>query len=160
MEDHSSQGILIAGKPNRKNPSIGVSAQSSRTLSRRPSARSLATYGSGTWKIAARRYYLNFEAPYQGGWAALKPVAGDWQSAVAREFPPDAPAPERYAPFPAVFVPPYHYANGGLRAIQSRPPVVVQARPADELGRLETLADQKELQLARTESVRASEPAE
>ena len=31
----------------------------------------------GVWKIAARRYYLNFEAPYQGGWAALKPVSGD-----------------------------------------------------------------------------------
>src|ERR1700722_16242818 len=34
----------------------------------------------GVWKIAARRYYLNFEAPYQGGGAALKPISGDWQS--------------------------------------------------------------------------------
>ena len=47
----------------------------------------------GVWKIAARRYYLNFEAPYQGGWASLKPVAGSWQSDVAKEFPPDAPSP-------------------------------------------------------------------
>src|SRR5580692_4138403 len=61
----------------------------------------------GVWKIAARRYYLNFEAPYQGGWAALKPVAGEWQSAVARDFPPDAPVSMSYQPFPAIFVPPY-----------------------------------------------------
>ena len=111
----------------------------------------------GLWKIATRRYYLNFEAPYERGWAALKAVAGDWPSAVAKDFPPDAAAPERYAPFPAVFVPPYHYANGGLRAIQSRPAIAAPTRPADDLGRLEALADQKELQLARTESVRAIE---
>ena len=56
-------------------------------------------------------YYQNFEAPYQGGWASLKPVTGNWQTAVAKEFPPDAPAPKQYQPFPTVFVPPYHYAT-------------------------------------------------
>ncbi|HTY94805.1 MAG TPA: nuclear transport factor 2 family protein [Steroidobacteraceae bacterium] len=108
------------------------------------------------WKIAARRYYLNFEAPYQGGWAALKPVSGDWRSAVARDFPADAPAPVQYQPFPAVYLPPYDYA-GTLRAIQSRPPIVPPRRPDDALGRLEALADAKELQLARAHSVRALE---
>jgi hypothetical protein len=108
------------------------------------------------WKIAARRYYLNFEAPYQGGWAALKPVSGDWRSPVAKDFAPDAPAPQQYQPFPAVFVPPYDYA-GSLRAIQSRPPFDSPKRPDDALGRLEALADAKELQLARTHSVRAIE---
>jgi hypothetical protein len=110
----------------------------------------------GVWKIAARRYYLSFEAPYQGGWAALKPVNGSWQSQVAKDFPPDAPAPQ-YAPFPAVFVPPFHYADGNLRAIQSRPPVTFPARPDDALGHLEALADAKELALGRVESVRAIE---
>jgi hypothetical protein len=110
----------------------------------------------GVWKIAVRRYYLSFEAPYQGGWAALKPVSGSWQSQVAKDFPPDAPAPQ-YAPFPAVFVPPYHYADGNLRALQSRPPETFPARPDDALGHLEALADAKELALGRVESVRAIE---
>jgi SnoaL-like domain len=109
------------------------------------------------WKIAARHYYLNFEAPYQGGWAALKPAAGEWPSQVARDFPPDAPAPAQYQPFPTVFVPPYHYADGTLRAIQSRAPFAAPKRPDDALGKLEALADARELQLARTHSVRALE---
>jgi hypothetical protein len=111
---------------------------------------------AGVWKIAARHYYLNFEAPYAGGWAALKPVSGGWPSAVARDFPPDAPAPASYPPFPAVFVPPYDYA-GNLRAIRSRAPFDPPRRAADDLGRLESLADTQELQLARTHSVRAIE---
>lgn len=112
---------------------------------------------NGVWKIAARRYYLNFEANYQGGWAALKPVTGKWQSQVAKDFPPDAPAPKQYAPFPAVFVPPYHYADGPMRAIQSRAPFEMPKRPDDALGKLEALADAKELALARAHSVRAIE---
>jgi hypothetical protein len=111
---------------------------------------------NGVWKIAARRYYLNFEAPYQGGWAALKPVTGGWPSAVAKDFPPDAPVAAPYQPFPTVFVPPYDYA-GTLRAIQSRAPFDTPQRPDDQLGRLEALADAKELQLARAHSVRALE---
>jgi hypothetical protein len=111
---------------------------------------------NGIWKIAARRYYLNFEAPYQGGWASLKPVVGAAQSAVARAFPPDAPAAAAYAPFPAVFVPPYHYANNP-RSIQSRAPVDAPKRPDDALGKLEALADEKELALGRAASVRALE---
>ncbi|HTP38087.1 MAG TPA: nuclear transport factor 2 family protein [Steroidobacteraceae bacterium] len=111
----------------------------------------------GIWKIAARRYYLNFEAPYQGGWASLKPPSGAWQSEVAKQFPPDAPAPVTYPPFPAVYVPPYHYADGNLRSIQSLPAVDYPARPDDALGKLEALADAKELALGRAESVRAIE---
>ena len=111
----------------------------------------------GVWKIAARQYFLNFEAPYQGGWATLAPATGSWRTAVAADYPPDAPAPQDYRPFPAVFVPPYHYADGNLAAIQSRPPVTPPRRPDDKLGRLETLADQKELDLARAHSVRAIE---
>jgi hypothetical protein len=109
------------------------------------------------WRIATRRYFLNFEAPYQGGWASLKPVSGNWQSVVAKSFPADASAPAQYQPFPAVFVPPYDYADGTLRAIQSRPPFVSPKRPDDALGKLEALADAKELQLARAHSARAIE---
>ena len=113
----------------------------------------------GVWKIAARRYYVNFVAPYQGGWAALKPANGDQKSPIAKEFPPDSPTPTPAARFPAVFIPPYHWAANGnnLRSIQSRPPFVAPKRPDDAIGKLETLADAKELQLARQESVRAIE---
>lgn len=112
---------------------------------------------AGVWKIAARHYYPNFVAPYQGGWAAMQRNTGNWQTAVAQDFPPDAPAPQTYEPFPSVFVPPYHYTDGELAAIQSDPPLAFPARPDDAVGRLETMADAKALQLARTRSVRAIE---
>lgn len=111
----------------------------------------------GVWKIAARTYYLNFEAPYQGGWAALKPGAGSGLTPVAKEFPPDAPPASTYPMFPAVFVPPYHYAGATPTAIQSMPPVVPVKRADDRLGRLEAMADAKALQIARAHSVRAVE---
>jgi hypothetical protein len=112
---------------------------------------------NGVWKISARRYYQNFDAPYQGGWAKLQPVTGAWQTAVAKEFPPDSPSPSQYKPFPAVFIAPYHYADGNLTAIQSRAPFALPKRPDDRLGKLEAEIDKKDLQLARTHSVRAIE---
>ncbi len=82
----------------------------------------------GVWKIAARRYFLNFEAPYQGGWASLKPVSGNWQTAVATEFPADAPA--RAVPAVSGRVrSAVSLCDGTLRAIQSRPPFDVSKAP-------------------------------
>jgi hypothetical protein len=63
----------------------------------------------GAWKIQTLRLYTNFVAPYEGGWASLEPVEGDWRSDVAVEFPPDAPPTQTYRPFPDVFAPPFHY---------------------------------------------------
>jgi hypothetical protein len=56
-----------------------------------------------------------------------------------------------------VFIPPYHYADGNLRSIQSRAPVEFPKRADDAIGKLEALADAKELALGRAESVRAIE---
>ena len=111
----------------------------------------------GVWKIATRQYFLNFEAPYQGGWAAVKAGAAGWTSDVVKTFPSDAPAATAYQPYPAVFVAPYHYAGGDMAALRSRPPVNAPKRPDDALGRLEALADAKELALGRAHSVRAIE---
>lgn len=111
----------------------------------------------GVWKIAARRYYPNFVAPYQGGWAALPAVSGDWRTQVAKDFPPDEAAPTQYQPFPTVFVPPYHYSDDRISAIQSDPPAEFPQRADDALGKLEALADAKQLQLSRARSVRAIE---
>lgn len=110
----------------------------------------------GVWKIAAMRYYTNFVAPYEGGWAALDPVRGDWVTEVGKAFAPDEPAPVRYQPFPAVYVPPYHYEQD-TTAIQSAMPPAPEARPNDALGRLEVMADREALKLARVSSLRAIE---
>ena len=110
----------------------------------------------GVWKIAAMRYYTNFVAPYEGGWAALEPVQGDWRTKVSAEFPPDAPSPVQYRPFPAIYVPPYHYGTD-RSAIRGSVPPATAARPNDALGRLEAVADQQASKLARVSSLRAVE---
>jgi hypothetical protein len=66
---------------------------------------------AGVWKIRKIHFYPNFVAPYRGGWAALKPVSGEWKSAVAQAFPADRPATVLYKPYPDVFVPPFHYES-------------------------------------------------
>jgi cell division protein FtsB len=43
----------------------------------------------------------------------LKPVSGDWQSAVGKAFPADRPPSVRYQPFPDMFTPPFHYESPG-----------------------------------------------
>lgn len=111
---------------------------------------------AGTWKIASRQYFQNFVSPYQGGWAALKRDGLPARSEVAKDFVPDAPVAKPYAMFPAVYVPPYHY-DGNPRAIQSRPAAATPKRADDAVGKLEQLADAKQLQLDRTQSVRALE---
>jgi len=67
----------------------------------------------GVWKLAKLHFYPNFVAPYEGGWAALKPVPRDWRSDVAKSFPPDRPATISYRPFPDSYVPAFHYTHPG-----------------------------------------------
>jgi hypothetical protein len=66
---------------------------------------------NGVWKIRKLHYYPSFIAPYDGGWAKLKPVTGDWKSAVGQALPADRPPTVRYEPFPGTFTPPFHYKN-------------------------------------------------
>ncbi len=65
----------------------------------------------GVWKISALRFYPNFVAPYEGGWASLKPVEGDWRSPELADFPSDRPPSETYKPYPDIFTPPFHYVH-------------------------------------------------
>jgi hypothetical protein len=65
----------------------------------------------GVWKISRLRFYPNFVAPYETGWAGLPTAARDWRSDVAKRFPPDRPPTRLYQPFPAPFTPPFHYRN-------------------------------------------------
>ncbi len=62
-----------------------------------------------------------------------------------------------YQPFPAVFIAPYHYADGNLTAIRSRAPLRSAEACRRQPGQTRAQVDQKELQLARTRSVRAIE---
>jgi hypothetical protein len=64
---------------------------------------------NGIWKIAKLHYYPAFVAPYEGGWAKLAPVEGDWKSDVGKAFPADRPPTVLYRPFPDEFTPPFHY---------------------------------------------------
>jgi hypothetical protein len=66
---------------------------------------------NGVWKIKALHLYINFVAPYEEGWARLKPAPADWRTDVAKSFPPDRPPTDKYRPFPEVQLPPFHYAN-------------------------------------------------
>jgi hypothetical protein len=65
----------------------------------------------GVWKISRLRFYPNFVAPYEIGWAGLVSTTQDWRSEVAKRFPPDRPPTRLYQPFPAPFTPPFHYRN-------------------------------------------------
>ena len=65
----------------------------------------------GVWKIRSLHLYVNFIAPFEGGWARMKPAPADWRTDVAKAFPPDRPPSVSYRPFPEPQVPPFHYRN-------------------------------------------------
>jgi hypothetical protein len=65
----------------------------------------------GVWKINALHLYVNFVAPYEKGWARLKPGEGLVQSEVSKAFPADRPPSAQYKPFPETQVPPFQARN-------------------------------------------------
>ena len=65
----------------------------------------------GVWKIQSLRLYVNFVAPYEKGWARLRPGEGVMQSEASRAFPPDRPPSAALASFPAAQVPPFQAPN-------------------------------------------------
>ena len=76
----------------------------------------------GVWKIRRLHLFVHFAAPYEGGWARLKPAAADWRSAAAKAFPPDRPPSARYRPFPEPQLPPFHYPNPVTGKISGKQP--------------------------------------
>ncbi len=65
----------------------------------------------GVWKIKSLHLYVNFVAPYEKGWARLKPGEGLVQSVAVTAFPPDRASTASYRPFPEAQVPPFHAPN-------------------------------------------------
>jgi hypothetical protein len=66
---------------------------------------------AGIWKIRSLHLYVNFIAPYEKGWARLKPGEGLARSEAAKAFPPDRPTTVSYQPFPETQVPPFQAPN-------------------------------------------------
>jgi hypothetical protein len=65
---------------------------------------------NGVWKIRSLHWHATFVAPYEGGWLNADPKAID-AYAMGRGVMPDRPSSVEYAPYPGVFVPPFHYPN-------------------------------------------------
>ena len=112
----------------------------------------------GVWKIQAMRVYTNFVVPYQGGWASLQPVEGDWMSDAAKALPADAPPTTTYEPFPAVFVPPYHYDLETPARVADLGGATPHSNQGEgDLGALEAAADEIAARVAIAASERAIE---
>ncbi|GAA5236187.1 nuclear transport factor 2 family protein [Verticiella sediminum] len=61
----------------------------------------------GLWRIRKLHFYRTFHTPFDEGWkTARSPVGG-----VRADFPPDLPPTEQYEPYPAAYIPPFHYRN-------------------------------------------------
>jgi hypothetical protein len=111
----------------------------------------------GVWKIAEMRLFINFVAPYQGGWAAMVRAPRNWKTPVGEDFRADERSPVNYRPFPEITVPAFHYENN-LSSIMAPPPLHdLPNRPDDALGQLEQRADDETIKLARQHSLRAVE---
>ena len=91
---------------------------------------------NGIWRIARLHYYPNFVAPYEGGWARLQAVSGDWISAAGKALPADRPVSVFYRPFPAPFTPSFHYsvANAGALSLESTAASRAAAAPTSPAG--------------------------
>lgn len=111
----------------------------------------------GVWKVAEMRLFLNFIAPYQGGWAALEPQGRNWKTPTGEDFRPDERSPVSYRAFPEIYVPDFHYADDKSAIMTPAPFTNMTRRPNDALGKLESRADEEEIKLARVHSVRAVE---
>jgi hypothetical protein len=65
----------------------------------------------GVWKIRTLHLYVNFVAPYEKGWARLKPGQGLVRSEASKAFAPDRGPTSTYQSFPDTQVPPFQAVN-------------------------------------------------
>ncbi len=61
----------------------------------------------GVWKLDYLHSYQTFYTSYEDGWAVRSsPIFAPYE-----RLPPDRPQSVPYEPYPAAFVPPFHYVN-------------------------------------------------
>lgn len=96
----------------------------------------------GVWKIRSLHLYVNFVAPYEKGWARLKPGEGLTRSQASMQFPPDRPATTTQPAFPDSYVPPFQAGNPvtGKAARLSQP--AISGPLASHASRIARLEDQ------------------
>jgi hypothetical protein len=81
----------------------------------------------GVWKLDYLHGYQTFYTNYEDGWA--KRSSGIF--APFERLPPDRPQSVAYDPYPAAFVPPFHYRNPvSGRADHYRDPTYSGSAPA------------------------------
>jgi SnoaL-like domain len=87
----------------------------------------------GIWKISKIHWVETFTVPEQGGWKTKMT-----QSNVAdRKLPsPDRPSSFAYEPWPAVSLPPYHYAGPDIRPLNPAPPPMIKLSTAAAAARI------------------------
>ncbi|MGA0569964.1 nuclear transport factor 2 family protein [Variovorax sp. VNK109] len=61
----------------------------------------------GLWRIQRLHFYRTYHTPFDEGWAKAKSPAGGMRP----HLPPDHPPSREYEPWPAVYIPPFHYDN-------------------------------------------------
>lgn len=76
---------------------------------------------NGVWKIKDLRYYDDFAAPYEGGWAKVAPIvtspaapsapAAPRASRFTLAYPPNQPRDEACPGYPSPCIQPFHYNN-------------------------------------------------
>ena len=99
---------------------------------------------NGVWKIARLHLFVNFQVPYEKGWARLTSADGGGGSDAAKAFPPDAPSTVSLGSFPDPQLVPYHYANPvtGRRPAKPAPRDLPAGDPlADQFARLRHRAE-------------------
>ncbi len=95
-------------------------------------------FEDGVWKISKIQLYSTMRTPYADGWA----VTAEPRTTPNVELPPDRPSSVDYENYPAVFVPPFHYANPGLP--QERPAVAnVASMTADQVDAALNILDSR-----------------
>jgi hypothetical protein len=65
---------------------------------------------NGVWKISKLHWYATYYVPYEGGWLHATTDAVRSYSE-GRGVEPDRPPSVQYEPYPAAFIPPFHYEN-------------------------------------------------
>ena len=113
---HGGQDGLVYGQLNEwvtLQPSIHVAADGRSAAARWRDLGMLGQYKShaewrdGIWRIQSLHLWVNFEAPYEMGWARLKQGEGLQRSQASLDFPPDRGPSATYQAFPEVQVPPF-----------------------------------------------------